>query len=103
MNTSSALRIAMWSGPRNISTAMMRSWGNRDECVVVDEPLYACYLSATGKSHPGAEEVIAAGETDWRRVVRQLTDDVPKGKQIYYQKHMTHHLLPQMDRAWLAK
>ena len=63
------LRIAMWSGPRNISTAMMRAWGNRADTTVIDEPLYAFYLKATGKEHPVAEEVIAAGETDWRKVV----------------------------------
>jgi len=97
------LRIAMWSGPRNISTAMMRSWGNRDDCAVVDEPLYACYLAATGKPHPGAGEVIAAGETDWSKVVRHLTEASANGKRIFYQKHMTHHLLPQIDRAWLGK
>jgi Sulfotransferase domain len=97
------LRIAMWSGPRNISTAMMRSWDNRDDCAVVDEPLYACYLAATGKPHPGADEVIAAGETDWRKVGWQLTDEEPHGKRIFYQKHMTHHLLPEIDRAWLGK
>ncbi len=71
------LRIAMWSGPRNISTAMMRSWGNRADTVVVDEPLYAFYLQATGKKHPVAQEVIASGETDWRKVVAKLTTDVP--------------------------
>jgi Sulfotransferase domain len=97
------LRLAMWSGPRNISTAMMRSWGNRDDCAVVDEPLYACYLAVTGKPHPGADEVIAAGETDWRKVVERLTADVPSGKQIYYQKHMTHHLMPEMGREWLTQ
>ncbi len=97
------LRIAMWSGPRNISTAMMRSWGNRDDCAVVDEPLYACYLAATGKPHPGAKEVIAAGQTDWKEAVRQLTDVRPADKPIFYQKHMTHHLLPQMDRDWIGK
>ena len=59
------LPIAMWSGPRNISTAMMRSWGNRPDTVVVDEPFYAFYLKETGIKHPGAEEVIARGETDW--------------------------------------
>jgi hypothetical protein len=91
----------MWSGPRNISTAMMRAWGNRDDCVVVDEPLYAHYLSATGKPHPGADEVIAAGETDWRKVVGQLTGSAVS-RAIFYQKHMTHHLLPDMGRAWLA-
>ena len=60
------LRVAMWSGPRNISTAMMRAWENRGDCEVVDEPLYAHYLAYTGLDHPGREEVIAAGVTDWR-------------------------------------
>jgi hypothetical protein len=96
-----SIRIAMWSGPRNISTAMMRSWGNRPDTFVCDEPFYAHYLLATGRDHPGAEEVIASGETDWRKVVEHLTGDVPEGKQIFYQKQMTHHLLPRIDRAWL--
>jgi hypothetical protein len=103
MASNSPLRIAMWSGPRNISTAMMRSWGNRDDCVVVDEPLYAHYLQATGKPHPGAAEVIASGETNWRKVVGDLAGRIPGGKRIYYQKHMTHHLLPDMDREWLGR
>src|SRR3954451_4772545 len=89
------LRLAMWSGPRNISTAMMRSWGNRDDCVVVDEPLYAPYLAVTRKPHPGMQEVIATGDTDWRKVVERLTGDVPDARRIYYQKHMTHHMLPE--------
>ena len=96
------IRIAMWSGPRNISTAMMRSWGNRPDTVVCDEPLYAHYLHVTGHDHPGADEVIASGETDWRKVVARLTGPVPVGKQISYQKQMTHHLLPDIDRAWLG-
>src|SRR6476620_3412430 len=95
------LRIAMWSVPRNISTAMRRSWGNRDDCVVVDEPLYAHYLAVTRKPHPGIEEVIAAGDTDWRGVVQRLTGDVPAGRRMYYQKQMTHHLLPEISREWL--
>jgi hypothetical protein len=95
------IRIAMWSGPRNISTAMMRSWGNRPDTAVCDEPLYAHYLQVTGFDHPGAEEVIANGETDWRKVVAQLTGAAPAGKHIFYQKQMTHHLLPDIDRAWL--
>ena len=66
------LRIAMWSGPRNISTAMMRAWENRLDCVVCDEPLYAHYLLATGAEHPGSAEVIATGVTDWRKVVADL-------------------------------
>jgi hypothetical protein len=81
----------------------MRSFGNRDDTVVVDEPLYAHYLLAAGKPHPGANDVIAAGETDWRKVVAQLTGPVPSGEGVYYQKHMTHHLLPGMDRQWLAQ
>lgn len=108
-----SLRIAMWSGPRNISTAMMRSWGNRTDAVVIDEPLYAFYLARTGKKHPGAEEVIAQGETDWRKVVSRLTThEVPAAKQprqgrrshirVFYQKQMTHHLLPEIERDWLV-
>ncbi|HEX8076883.1 MAG TPA: hypothetical protein VF511_03635, partial [Chthoniobacterales bacterium] len=93
----------MWSGPRNISTAMMRAWGNRPDTFVCDEPFYAYYLRATGLAHPGAEEVIATGETDWRKVVRWLTGDVPNGKRIFYQKQMTHHLLREIDRAWLGE
>ena len=97
------LGIAMWSGPRNISTAMMRAWGNRPDTTVVDEPFYAFYLKATGKEHPVAEEVIADGETDWRKVVAKLTGSRHKGpSHIFYQKQMTHHLLPEMERDWLA-
>jgi Sulfotransferase domain len=95
------LRIAMWSGPRNISTAMMRAWENREDCAVSDEPLYSAYLAATGLDHPGREEVIAAGETDWRRVADALLGPVPGGKPVWYQKHMNHHLLPDMDTGWV--
>ena len=101
MSNNLAVRIAMWSGPRNISTAMMRSWGNRPDTFVCDEPFYAHYLGATGRDHPGAGEVIANGQADWREVVSALTGDVPLGKRIFYQKQMTHHLLPEIDRAWL--
>ena len=97
------LRIAMWSGPRNISTALMRAWGNRPDTIVIDEPLYAFYLGATGKRHPVAEEVMAAGETDWRKVVARLTGSVADGKPIFYQKQMTHHLLPEVGRDWLSR
>lgn len=92
----------MWSGPRNISTAMMRSWGNRADTAVVDEPFYAYYLARSGKDHPMAQQVIASGETDWRKVVEQLRNSpVAGGKQIFFQKQMTHHLLPEVDRAWI--
>ena len=105
MNTESAtaLRVAMWSGPRNISTALMRSWGNRPDTFVCDEPLYAHYLSKTKRDHPGAEEVIAAGETDVAKVIQWLTGPVPHGRRVFYQKHMAHHLLPGVPRDWLQK
>jgi hypothetical protein len=95
------LRIAMWSGPRNISTAMMRAWENREDCVVSDEPLYAAYLTETGLDHPGRDEVIADGETDWRKVVAALTGPIPGGRPLWYQKHMSHHLLPDMPLDWV--
>lgn len=93
----------MWSGPRNISTALMRAWENRPDTVVVDEPFYACYLAATGSDHPGREAVIASQPTDWREVVDALIGPVPDGGLIHYQKHMTHHMLPAIDRGWLDK
>jgi hypothetical protein len=98
---SATLRIAMWSGPRNISTAMMRAWENRGDCAVSDEPLYAHYLAHTGLDHPGRDEVIAAGETDWRRVAATLSRATPDAKPIWYQKHMAHHLLPHIERGWI--
>ncbi|MFL6139587.1 MAG: HAD family hydrolase [Frankiaceae bacterium] len=97
--SSAGVRLAMWSGPRNISTALMRAWENRPDCRVVDEPLYAYYLAETGLDHPGRDEVIAAGETSWEAVVAELTAPV---EGVYYQKHMTHHLIPQLPRDWIA-
>ena len=96
------LRLAMWSGPRNVSTAFMRAWGNRDDTLVVDEPFYAHYLDSTGLDHPGRDEVLAAHERDWRRVVTALLAPVPEGVEILYQKQMSHHLLPHMGREWLG-
>ncbi len=93
-------RIAMWSGPRNISTAMMRSFENREDTLVSDEPFYAYYLHATGIPHPGAKEAMAAQSTDWRDVVSEITAPLPADQSIFYQKHMTHHLLPDIDRGW---
>src|SRR6185437_4099192 len=98
-----ALRIAMWSGPRNISTAMMRAWGNRPDTSVCDEPLYAHYLAVTGRVHPGSQETIAAGPTDVSVAIAGLLGSVPGGRAIFYQKHMTHHLLPEIDRSWMRK
>jgi hypothetical protein len=91
----------MWSGPRNISTAMMRSFGNRNDTFVCDEPLYAHYLAITQKPHPGRDEVIAAGEIEWRKVIAMLTAGPSGDRPVFYQKQMTHHLLPAIDREWL--
>ncbi len=91
----------MWSGLRNISTALMRSWGNRPDTVVCDEPLYAHYLAVTGHDHPGAAEVISHHETDPDTVIGWLTGPVPDEKPVFYQKHMAHRLLDDVDRGWL--
>lgn len=99
--TGSSLRIAMWSGPRNISTALMRSWGSRPDTFVTDEPLYAHYLATTGREHPARGEVIAHHESDWRKVIDWITGPIPEGRSIWYQKHMTLHLTEEVDRGWL--
>ena len=101
------VRVAMWSGPRNISTALMRSWGNHPSCIVTDEPLYAHYLNISPISvrhaHPGWQEVMQSQPTDWRVVADALTGPVPGGKSIWYQKHMSHHLTQDIDRAWVLR
>ncbi len=93
------VRVAMWSGPRNISTAMMRSWENRDDTVVVDEPFYAAFLARTGLDHPGREEVIASQPTDEQEVIRLLTTD--DSAPVHYTKHMTHHLREGLALDWV--
>ena len=93
----------MWSGPRTLSTALMRSFENRSDTVVVDEPLYGFYLAETGIAHPGRDEILQSMPVRWPEVVEQLTSgQLPAGRTVYYQKHMTHHLLPGIDRARLA-
>ena len=94
------IRIAMWSGPRNISTAMMRAFGNRPDCAVSDEPFYGAYLHATGLDHPMRDEVIASQPKDWRDVVAALTGPPPERRAIWYQKHMTHHMIDGFGRDW---
>jgi hypothetical protein len=98
-----SLRLAMWSGPRNISTAMMRAWGNRPDTFVCDEPFYAYYLKSTGLAHPAADLVTARHETDWKKVVDWLTGPIPEAKSIFYQKQMSHHLLGEIDRTWMTQ
>jgi hypothetical protein len=97
------VRLAMWSGPRNISTAMMRSFGNRPGTLVVDEPLYAYYLTATGLDHPGRAEILASQPDRWEDVAAALTGPLPAAVELYYQKHMAHHLLPEVGRGWLGE
>jgi Sulfotransferase domain len=93
----------MWSGPRTVSTALMRSFGNRPDTIVADEPLYAFYLARTGISHPARDEILISMPNGWREVLDYLTSaPLPAGKSVFYGKHMTHHLLPEVDRAALA-
>ena len=94
------VRIAMWSGPRNISTAMMRSFENRTDCAVSDEPFYAAYLAATGLVHPMLDEVLRSQPNDWRDVVAALVGPAPADRPIWYQKHMCHHMLPDFGIEW---
>jgi len=93
----------MWSGPRNISTTLMRSFEHREDTFVSDEPFYAYYLKQTGVDHPGRDEIIAAQETDWRKVAAYLTGPAPRDKSVWYQKHMTHHFLPEINEAWMKR
>ena len=97
---SESVRVAMWSGPRNISTAMMRAFENRGDAVVVDEPLYAAYLVRTGIDHPMRDEVIASQPTDLDAAVAALSDPLPPGRSVHYAKHMSHHVSRDMDLSW---
>lgn len=96
------MRIAMWSGPRNLSTAMMYSFGARAGCAVWDEPFYGEYLARTGLAHPMAAQIIAAGEVDPAVVQARCLGVIPDDKQVFYQKHMVHHLQAGADQAWIA-
>ncbi len=97
------MKIAMWSGPRNLSTAMMYSFAARGDCAVVDEPFYAAYLARTGLDHPMREEILASQPTDADDVVADLVGENPGGKAHFYQKHMTHHMVPGIPRDWMAE
>ena len=94
-------RIAMWSGPRNLSTAMMYAFAARGDCAVVDEPFYGAYLNATGIDHPMKTAVIAAQDNDPLAVGQALLGPIPQGQSLFYQKHMTLHMIPEFDRAFL--
>jgi Sulfotransferase domain len=91
----------MWSGPRNLSTAMMYSFAARGDCAVWDEPFYAAYLAATGIDHPMRDAVIGAGLTDPAAVSAACLGPIPPEQTLFYQKHMTLHMIPEFDRAFM--
>lgn len=95
------MKIAMWSGPRNLSTAMMYAFAARGDCAVVDEPFYAAYLAATGLAHPMQQEVIASQSTDPLQVAADCIGPIPQGQSLFYQKHMTLHMIPGFPRHFM--
>lgn len=97
------MRLAMWSGPRNLSTAMMYSFGARSDFAVVDEPFYAAYLAQTGLAHPMREAILASQSTDPVQVVDQLLGPIPEGKPHFYQKHMSQHMIAGIPRDWVSQ
>lgn len=98
---SDPIRVAMWSGPRNISTAMMYSFDNRPDCYVSDEPLYANFLLSSGTPHPGADEIIESYDTDLLSIIEKLSGPVPGNKRLWYQKHMCHHVPKDFPLSWI--
>ena len=92
----------MWSGPRNLSTAMMRSFENREDTVVLDEPFYAHYLKKTDIQHPGREAVLRSQSANWHKVVELCSGPIPHGSSIWYQKHMAQHNLSGCDITWIS-
>ncbi len=94
------MNIAMWSGPRNLSTAMMYAFGNREDCAVWDEPFYGAYLKMSGLRHPMRAQVLASCCLDPDEIARRCAAPAPDGSPIFYQKHMTHQMLGGVDRGW---
>ena len=97
------MHLAVWSGPRNLSTALMYSFAARGDCAVWDEPFYAAYLAATGIDHPMRDEVIAAGECDPQKVASACVGPIPGGASLFYEKHMTLHMIPAFDRSFMRE
>ena len=95
------MKIAMWSGPRNLSTAMMYAFAARGDCAVWDEPFYAAYLAKTGIDHPMRDTIIATDDTDPTRIAAACMAPTPDGKALHYQKHMTLHMIPEFDRGFM--
>ncbi|PKP70145.1 MAG: sulfotransferase family protein [Alphaproteobacteria bacterium HGW-Alphaproteobacteria-4] len=95
------MKIAMWSGPRNLSTALMYSFAARGDCAVWDEPFYAAYLAATGITHPMRDQIINSNNSDAMAVAADCTGPIPHGQRLFYQKHMTLHMIPRFDRSFM--
>ena len=93
----------MWSGPRNLSTAMMYAFGARNDCAVWDEPYYAAYLATTGLEHPMKEEILEQWEQRPELVAKRCLGTIPDGKSVFYQKQMTHHMIPDFDWSWMKE
>ena len=93
--------VACWSGPRNISTALMRSWSSRKDTYVTDEPFYAYYLKETKLKHPMHNEIIKKYSSNYNEIVNYLTNEIPQKKKIWYQKHMSHHILNLEKIDWI--
>ncbi len=97
------MRIAVWSGPRNLSTALMYAFAARGDCAAIDEPFYAAYLDQTGLDHPMRQQILAAQPRDPARVIDTLLGPVPQGKPHFYQKHMAQHMIPGIPRGWIGQ
>ena len=95
------MKIACWSGPRNISTALMRSWSSRNDSYISDEPLYAYYLKEKQLDHPMKDEIINFYQNNYKDVLKTITSNIPNDKKIWYQKHMAHHLINLDNLEWL--
>ena len=93
--------LSLWSGPRNVSTALMYSFLQHPAIHVIDEPLYAHYLSKTSVSHPGDKEVLLTMEHDGEKVLKKIVSETKKF-QIVFLKNMAHHWIG-LDSSWLDK
>ena len=94
------MKVAMWSGPRNISTALMRSFENRTDTHVTDEPFYAYFLNESGEDHPARQEILRDQSSDWDTVSSELIGSIPNQKRVWHQKHMAHHIFKHSDLNW---
>ncbi len=94
------MKVAMWSGPRSLSTAMMYSFAARADFEVWDEPFYAAFLASTGTDHPMRDEIIAAHGTDPDKIAARCEGEIPRDNRHLYMKHMCHHMVEGFDIGW---